>query len=235
MNRQTVERGHLQVRPGMVSEEAPAGLHSLGSGRARDGALYVPKGYDPAQPAPFVLMLHGAGGNGRNAMMPFLPLADRRGTVLLAPDSRGDTWDVIRGGYGPDVAFIEESLEAVFSRYAVDPSHLAIEGFSDGASYALSLGLTNGDLFTHIIAFSPGFMAPAEQRGEPQIFMSHGTDDRVLPIDRCSRRIAPQLEAAGYNGTYIEFRGGHSVPEEIATDAMNWFLGELTSEPLPEI
>lgn len=31
-------------------------------------------------------------------------------------------------------------------------------GFSDGASYALSLGLPNGNLFSHIVAFSPGFM-----------------------------------------------------------------------------
>jgi len=51
---------------------------------------------------------------------------------------------------------------------------VAIQGFSDGASYALSLGLTNGDLFTHVIAFSPGFAAPAEQRGRPRIYVSHG-------------------------------------------------------------
>ena len=58
-----------------------------------------------------------------------------------------------------------------------------------GASYALSVGLTNGDLFSDILAFSPGFMAPAVRHGAPNIFISHGTQDTVLPIDRCSRRI----------------------------------------------
>jgi phospholipase/carboxylesterase len=64
-------------------------------------------------------------------------------------------------------------------------------GFSDGASYALSLGLTNGDLFRHVIAFSPGFMAPAARRGEPPVFVSHITRDGVLPIGVTSHRIVP--------------------------------------------
>jgi predicted esterase len=44
---------------------------------------------------------------------------------------------------------------------------LAVSGFSDGASYALSIGPANGDLFTHVMAFSPGFadltIAPISQ------------------------------------------------------------------------
>ena len=95
-------------------------------------------------------------------------------------------------------------------------------GFSDGASYGLSLGLTNGDLFTHLIAFSPGFMAPATKRGKPPIFVSHGTHDGVLPIERCSRRIVPQLDREGYEVRYREFDGTHTVPRSIARDALEW-------------
>ena len=118
---------------------------------------------------------------------------------------------------------IDRALEHVFSRYAVDLERLAIGGFSDGASYALSLGITNGDLFTHAIAFSPGFMAPAGQSGSPRIFVSHGTRDNVLPIDSCSRRIVPQLERAGYDVLYREFEGGHTISPEIALEAVGWF------------
>ncbi len=72
---------------------------------------------------------------------------------------------LLRGGFGPDVRFIDKALSKVFGSYRIDPSHLAVAGFSDGASYALSLGLPNGDLFSHIIAFSPGFMrAPSKVR-----------------------------------------------------------------------
>src|ERR687890_28697 len=95
--------------------------------------------------------------------------------------------------------------------------------FSDGASYALSLGINNGDLFTDVLAFSPGFMAPSMSVGTPRFFVSHGRRDRVLPIERCSRRIVPQLERAGYEVTYREFDGGHTVPPEITLEAAGRF------------
>jgi predicted esterase len=100
---------------------------------------------------------------------------------------------------------------------------LAIGGFSDGASYALSVGITNGDLFTHVIALSPGFMAPARQQGKPRLFISHGTRDQVLPIDRCSRKLVPQLKRAGYDVLYREFDGSHTLPPEIARSSVTWF------------
>jgi phospholipase/carboxylesterase len=95
------------------------------------------------------------------------------------------------GGYGPDVEFIDQALKQMFDRLPVDARRLAVTGFSEGASYVLSVGLPNGDLVTHVIAFSPGFASPAAYRGKPPVFVSHGTRDEVLPIDRCSRRSSP--------------------------------------------
>lgn len=216
------EPGRLRARPHPPSRSVSPGLHRLGPGTGRDGWLRVPAGYRAERPAPLVLMLHGAGGDGRNGLAPLLDIADEAGLLLLAPDSRRQTWDVILGGYGPDVEFIDRALAATFGRCAVDPARVVAEGFSDGASYALSLGITNGDLFTHLIAFSPGFMAPAGEEGSPRIFVSHGTDDPVLPIGRCSRRIVPQLERAGYPVLFREFEGGHNVPPEVAREAVAW-------------
>ena len=115
--------------------------------------------------------------------------------------------------------FLERALDHVMDRCAVDPHRLAIGGFSDGASYALSVGLASGELFTHICAFSPGFAARAERRGRPEVFISHGVDDAVLPITRTSRRIVPELRSAGYDVTYREFPGGHEVPQEMVREA----------------
>lgn len=102
--------------------------------------------------------------------------------------------------------------------------------FSDGASFALSVGLTNGDLFTEIIAFSPGFVVPRERRGKPRVFISHGTRDQVLPIDRTSRRIVSTLRQAGYNVEYLEFDGPHSVPPAVTLAAVGWFVPMRLSE-----
>jgi phospholipase/carboxylesterase len=69
-------------------------------------------------------------------------------------------------------------------------------------------------------------VVPAGQEGSPHIFVSHGTRDRWLPIDRCSRVIVPRLERAGYEVRYREFEGGHVVPPEIAREAVGWFVAE---------
>ncbi|MFK7091643.1 alpha/beta hydrolase-fold protein, partial [Chromobacterium violaceum] len=138
------------------------------------------------------------------------------------------TWDVIANrSYGADVAMVDQALKHVFARYAVDSDRLAIGGFSDGASYALTLGLANGDLFTHVIAFSPGFIAPITPRGQPKVFISHGNRDEVLPVEPCSRKIVPRLRRAEYEVMYDEFDGGHAIPGEVAQFAVNWFLGRI--------
>jgi phospholipase/carboxylesterase len=124
-------------------------------------------------------MLHGAGGDAAGGLAPFHALVDQAGLVLLAPESRESSWDVVYTDFGPDVAVIAQALVQTFAHVAIAPEHLALVGFSDGASYALSLGVTNGDLFSHLIAFSPGFWAPAGEVGRPAIFVAHGTQDRV--------------------------------------------------------
>lgn len=224
MDKQAAE-GRLLSRPTRPSETAPTGLHPLQLDGKRDGFLYVPKSYRVERPAPLVLMLHGAGGNAKGGLLPFQQLADASEILLLAVDSRHRTWDIIVSECGADITFIDRALAQTFSRYAIDPSHIAIEGFSDGASYALSVGITNGNLFTHAIAFSPGFMEPVAQEGTPKLFISHGKSDTVLPIDRCSRRIVSRVQRAGYDVQYREFDGGHTIPPEIARQALDWFLG----------
>jgi phospholipase/carboxylesterase len=223
-DRQAAE-GRLLARPVPPVEAVGPGLHPLRLGTERDGLLYVPAGYRAERPAPLALMLHGAGGSAEHGLSLLRPHADAAGLVLLAPASRRETWDVILGRYGPDVAFIDQALARTFRRCAVDAARVAVGGFSDGASYALSLGITNGDLFTHVIALSPGFMAPQLQHGSPRIYISHGTRDQVLPIEVCSRRLVPQLQRAGYDVRYHEFEGRHTVPPEIAREATSWFIG----------
>lgn len=223
--------GRLTARPPAPGAPAPTegepgrGLQPLNLGSDRDGFLYVPSGYQPDTPLPLVVTLHGAGGDALGGLSPFRDRADDAALLLLSPDSRDRTWDAILGGYGPDVVFLDRALRQTFERYAVDPGNLAVAGFSDGASYALGLGLANGDLFGRVVAFSPGFTPPARRHGRPRIFISHGILDDVLPIDRCSRRIVPRLQKEGYDVRYREFDGGHAVPPEIVDEALAWWQG----------
>ena len=214
--------GRLTARPSTPTGSVEPGEHPLSLGDERDGILYVPAGYAASRPAPLVVMLHGAGGSARGALRPFRALADEAGLVLVAPESRGVTWDAIRAVYGPDIAFIDGVLNSVFRRVAVDADRLTIEGFSDGATYAIGVGLTNGDLFKRVVAFSPGFIPAFEPHARPSIFISHGTRDEILPIEQCSRRIVPQLRGSRYEVQYKEFDGPHAVPVDIAKEAIAW-------------
>lgn len=215
--------GQLLPRPSAPTAPAEPGLHRLGLDELHDALLYLPAAVADG-PVPLALMLHGADGSGQGALRMVQGLAEETGMAVLAPDARGRTWDIILGAYGPDVAFLNRALEAAFQRVAVDAERIAIGGFSDGATYALSLGVANGALFTHVLAFSPGFMVPPAQQGAPRIYVSHGTEDAVLPIDACSRRVVPRLQAAGYAMLYREFEGPHTVPAAVAREAVEWFV-----------
>ena len=206
--------GRLTARPPETPPDGgPAGLRHVGR-----ALLYVPPGDGPKR---LVLTLHGATETPEDALMLLRPYANDQGLILLAPKSRAVTWDVVvQGGFGPDVAAIDRLLEQVFAEYPVEDVDVA--GFSDGASYALSLGLTNGDLFRSVVAFSAGFIALQEPRGQPRIFISHGTHDSVLPIGRTSRRGVPRLRAAGYTVRYREFDGDPEVPPRVAREAAAW-------------
>jgi phospholipase/carboxylesterase len=202
----------------------PPGVHPLGLGDARDGLIYVP---DVDGAPPLLVFLHGATMNARQTLRPLVSAADDAGLALLVPESRGETWDVILGTFGPDVKFIDAALERALYATDVDGDRLSIGGVSDGASYALSLGIANGDRFGRVIAFSPGFAAPPEQVGSPRMFISHGLHDRVLPIDRCSRPLVASLREGGYDVEYREFDGGHEMPEPIVRAAFMWATKRL--------
>jgi phospholipase/carboxylesterase len=173
-------------------------------------------------PRPLVVALHGAGGSGAGAGFAFRQ-ADAFGFIVLAPDSRDWTWDSILG-HGQDEEFLAAAFQSTVERCSVDRRRLALAGFSDGASHVLSIGIAAGDVFGHLLAFSPGLMRPPDARGKPRIFISHGTADQTMPIDVTSRRFVPRLKAIGYDVTYREFEGRHTLPPDIAHDAFDWFI-----------
>ena len=178
-----------------------------------------------------MVMLHGAGGSAQGIQRRFFGTSDSLDFAMLIPDSRGPTWDAIRGDYGSDVAFIDSALKLVFARVAIDPSRVIVAGFSDGASYALALGRINGDLFSRVLAFSPGFIPPGAAKGKPEVFITHGDADRILPFESTSQRIEPTLIRAGYVVTLRKFAGGHTVPADLAQEGFRWAVSTKETRP----
>jgi phospholipase/carboxylesterase len=216
--RESDARIKARPRPGVKTQGS--GTQPLGLGGRRDAVLHLPA--DTGAPLPLLVLLHGAGGSGANMLRRIVRFSDDAGIAVLSPDSRAATWDVIRSGFGPDIRFIDTALERVFESVAIDPARITVGGFSDGASYAISVGLQNGDLFRRVLAWSPGFYVGGPAQGRPRFFVSHGTADQILPIDRCSRIIVPALKKQGYDVTFRPFDGGHEVPPHLASEGLKW-------------
>jgi phospholipase/carboxylesterase len=235
MRRETFRTGRLTAKPNKkpVGNNAPVGVQTLNLDGEKESLIYVPKLYDPIKPAALAVMLHGSGGIAAHGLSYLHQFADELNIIILAPASHDYTWDIISGdSFDKDVIFLDGALQYIFEHYAIDVEHIAVGGFSDGASYALCMGLTNGDLFKYIIAFSPGFFYATEYNGTPAIFISHGVHDRILPVNSCSRRIVPQLNKKGLPVLYHEFEGEHEMPTNIKQEAIRWFMGNKHKELL---
>jgi phospholipase/carboxylesterase len=222
------ESGRLKIPPpGSPTVTATVGLQKLGG---KSGLLYLPPSYRANEPLPLLVLLHKATGtpsdwfSGGHPDAPgsYSAYADAGRFIILAPEAPGLSWDGGPKSFGSDYLSINRALEAAFSRCAIDRSRMAIAGFSDGASYALSLGLANGDLFNNVIAFSPGYIVRSIGRGKPLLFIAHGAVDRVLPIDATSRLFVAGLRKNGYNVVFREFSGGHHLSPAISGEAMAW-------------
>lgn len=222
--------GRLHAAPVEQAVQLPAGQHRLHAGT--DSLLYIPATLGPG-PAPFLILLHGAGGKGDRMIRRFRDEADRRGLILFAPDSAGVTWDaVIDAGrrrtpaFSEDVARIDAALAEALAKVNADPARLGIAGFSDGASYALSLGARNSERFSGIFGFSPGLIVPGDVGPPRKVVITHGEQDRVLPVAVARDVLAPMLRTAGFEVELVLFRGGHELPDEVLAQVLEGWLGQ---------
>ena len=212
------------TRSETAAEQLPCspGEHAFRLQNGQAARMRVTPGGDGARA--LVVVLHGAGGTPASALDAFRGGWDEPGLVLIAPASKGQTWSILRSEQDLDLESVNLALAEAYERCTIDRRRLAVAGFSDGATYALTLGVSNGDLFPAVMALSPGGIVAGEQRGVPRFFVSHGTLDDVLPIARAGDAVVKKLRDAGYSVTYRRFRGGHEASPATSAAAVRWFL-----------
>ena len=217
--------GRLSFEPAAPTRPPlPAGRQRTGIDDSRDALLFVPDDLPMDAPVPLWVMFHGASGSAEQ-LLPFVEAhAQRDKFLLLVPQSLLVTWDLALGGNGPDLARLDRALAEIASRYTLDPKRIAFAGFSDGGSYALSIGLTNGRFVTHVFAFSAGFMNLYTPEGKPQVFIAHGDADAPLPAFAHGRVHASKLRKDNYAVEYAGFGGGHLLEPAVVAQAVDRFF-----------
>lgn len=229
-------QGELTARPPVAPPVDPAahGLRRMGD----VGVLYIPSTLPAGRPAPLLLALHGAGQGGGLLAQGLLGLADALGFVLLAPDSAGRTWDWLnpirqqggsrlKPGMGPDLGRINRVLAETFALLPIDPARIALMGFSDGATFGLDLGIRNPDLFARLFIIAPSTIPKIMRGPGPEIYITHGRGDRVLPEKATAEMTVPDLRRRGFKVTYEPFEGGHMIPLPLLRRAMRTWLGQV--------
>jgi phospholipase/carboxylesterase len=213
-----------------ATPEKRSGVLTLAGG----AYAYLPKGMTGA-PAPLLVAFYGAGGQASDVLASFRADADRDGFVLLIPTTKGATWDMIQDlqsrfgiemkvtpRYGKDLKALDAALADLFARVAIDPRRIGMMGFSNGATYALSVGTANPQLVSTVIAFSPGPAFLGTSSPTQRIFISHGEQDEVLPYSY-TRGIVARIRVRKIPLMFEPFKGGHTVPKDIRARALAWF------------
>ena len=209
----------LTARPGGAETNCRPGTHLLKLGPGRTALMRVARG-TPAGPRPLLLALHGARGRSLDGLWIFRAGRNRPGLVLLAPQSEGNSWNPFLGS---DLNSVDRALKQAFRRCRIDRRGVGVGGFSDGATTALTLGLSNGDLFRSVLAIAPGGVVAPEPVGKPRVYIAHGTRDRIIPFAK-GRAVVRELRRFGYRVTFRTFPGDHEVPEAVSREAVRWFL-----------
>lgn len=188
---------------------APGRSYTVDLPGERDGfrrtyRVHVPTGYRPDEPAPLVVVLHGAFSTSEEMEQHtgFSELADREGFVVAYPDGIGILGLLQHWNAGhccgkaaadriDDVGFVAEVIEDVQGKLHIDSTRVYMAGFSNGAMLTHRFAAEKPEL---IAAAAPlagaiggdgsnggaGWQMPTPRSGVPMI-MFHGQRDRRIP------------------------------------------------------
>ena len=167
----------------------PSDVSFVFDGLTRTCLVHVPSSYDDSVPTALVIVLHGYTGTaeGMESLTGFNEKSDEEGFIVAYPQGLSQRWNV---GFGSlkfdtdDVGFIDELIDRLEEKYAIDPNKVYVTGFSNGAMMSYLLGAELSDKIAAIapVAGSIGSMSNVLERipdpSEPvSVVVFHGTAD----------------------------------------------------------
>jgi phospholipase/carboxylesterase len=210
-------------------ESSPVGFVNIEQGRAR-AVLLTPSEIDPARRYPLFTVFHGAGRQDEMLVKACRDQPDLRQAFFLVPRSVDPTWDLIVGGERNDLDFLEYAYDLIYRRYPIDVSRQVAIGYSDGASYALSVCLSNPRIFESALCWAAGFVAidrtswkPDDPK--PRFYLEYGTHDELFPFEQIAVPMRDNLRSAGYEVEFSVDQGGRHWPSgSFQGEALDWYF-----------
>lgn len=194
--------------------------------------LAVPSSYDPADPAPLVLLLHGFGSTADevDAVLGLRAEAERRGVLYALADGTPDDggrrfWDATEACcnfFGPEVddaGYLADVLRTVAAGYAVDPDGVVVAGHSNGGFMAYRMACEHADLVSAVVSLAGAMPATADACAPSRpvsVLQVHGTADSTIRYDGGSNGPFPYPSAQDSVGAWARLDGCEAGP---ATEA----------------
>ena len=210
-------------------EPSPLGEVALERGPA-SAVLLTPSKLEPGRQYPLVTVLHGAGRQDKMLTKACQGEPDKREAFFLIPRSVEPTWDLIIGGDRPDLDFLEYAYDLIYRRYPIDPARQVVVGYSDGASYALSLAISNPGVFDAALCWAAGFViyddtAVTPDSVKPRIYLEYGTHDELFGFEQVALPMKESLTRAGYTVEFSTDEGGRHWPSgTFQGEALDWYF-----------
>lgn len=169
-------------------------------GRQRSFLLHVPRSYQPGQPLPLVLALHGGGGNmafmANDRHYGLISHSDQARYLLAVPNGTGAlgdklaTWNAgrccgkARDEAVDDVAFARAVVAWVQQHYTVTAGRVYAVGMSNGGMMAYRLACEAADVFAGIASVAGTDNTLACQPARPlAVLHIHARDDDHVLFD----------------------------------------------------
>ncbi|MFC5499172.1 alpha/beta hydrolase [Caenimonas terrae] len=202
------------------------------------------------EPSWLLVLMHGVGSNEQDlfALAPQVPpqyhVLSLRGPFALGPGAYA--WFTFGVGAGGgrviDAAqeaasrpLVAQAVLAAAARLGVPAERVVVGGFSQGGIMSLSLLLTRPELLhaamvmhSRLLPEVLPLVAPAQQLHGRELWVSHGTQDGVIPL-ASAHHVRDAVAAWPIALTYKEYPGGHELRPAELRDAMGWLQG-LTEE-----
>jgi predicted esterase len=209
----------------------------------------LPAKYKAGKSYPLLIGLHGNGGCADD-FITLYQFFDNQDFIFAAPEgpypkyprylgTSGEqfSWEILvpdeelwRRGDPLSVEYIQSVVEEITRLYSINDVYLM--GFSQGAAYSYITGIKHPDVFKGIICLSGRFPATEksysliseEDIAESKIlkvFMAHGTKDSLADYKHTVQAKA-KLESYGYDVTYHQFDGGHTITPSVVNEIEHW-------------
>ena len=214
-------------------------------GKALSYITMTPEGVSGAALAgyPLVVILHGFGASMYD-LASLAPAIDATGYVYAFPNAPyrlhfgggqyGYSWALRENVEPPPPdlppvdSLVETFIGEAMEKAGAEPGKVVLGGFSQGGGITLRYGLPRPEQFAGLAILSGFFRDQDEveqqlpENRDQRIFVTHGTRDQVVDIERGGRGTKAFLEAAGYKPLYKEYDMAHEIPPSVVRDLSAW-------------